>query len=83
MAHKEAPDPRRLLDTFSDETGSLATYRFEVSMRLGPNMFSVCGNIKYTGDVLVKAASVLMWVAASHVCCCRNIPVRTVQVLVL
>ena len=40
-------------------------------------MFSVCGNIKYTGDGLVKSGSlcylaVLMWVAVSRVCCCRK-----------
>ena len=38
MAHEEAPDPRRPLDTLYDEkTGSLATYsyQFQVSMGCG------------------------------------------------
>ena len=49
IAHEVASDPRRPLDTFSNETGSLATYQFEVSMRSGPNMFSVCENVQYIG----------------------------------
>ena len=50
MAHEEAPDPRRPLDTLYDEkTGSLATYQFEVNTRLSPNIFSVCGNVQYIG----------------------------------
>ena len=49
MAHEVASDPRRPLYIFSNETGSLATYQFEMSIRLGPNMFSVCGNVQYIG----------------------------------
>ena len=49
IAHKVASDSRRPLDTFYDETGSVATYQFEVSMRLGPNMFSVHRNVQYIG----------------------------------
>ena len=44
MAHEEAPDPRRPLDTFYDEkTGSLATYQFEVSQLLGPTCSQCVG----------------------------------------
>ena len=60
MAHEEAPDPRRPLDTFINEkTGSLATYQYEVSVGHGSTC-SQCGgiHIKYTGDGLVKADSV-------------------------
>ena len=50
IAHKVASDSRRPLDTFYDETGSVATYQFEVSLWLGPTysqcvgMYSTLGN---------------------------------------
>ena len=59
MAHKEAPDPRRLRDTCYDEkTGSLATYQFEVRLWLGPTCSQHVGMHSTLGYGLGKSGSV-------------------------
>ena len=59
MAHEEAPDPRRPLDTCYDEkTGSQATYQFEVSLWLGPTCSQCVGMYSTVGYGLVKSGIV-------------------------
>ena len=57
MAHKEAPDPRRLQEIFYNEkAGSLATYQFEVSLWLGPTCSQHVGMHSTLGYGLGKSA---------------------------